>query len=54
LRVWQRNYHEHVVRTDRALELIRDYIRSNPDRWPEEPELRLPPEEFRSPAGSET
>ena len=32
-RVWQRNYHEHVVRDERELEQIRTYIRENPMRW---------------------
>lgn len=29
-RVWQRNYYEHIIRTDDELERIRDYIQSNP------------------------
>lgn len=31
--VWQRNYYEHVIRNDRDLERIRDYIVTNPLRW---------------------
>ena len=31
----QRNYYEHIVRDDESLELIRDYIRTNPVRWSE-------------------
>ena len=31
--VWQRGYHEHVVRDERQLEIIRRYIRENPMRW---------------------
>ena len=31
--VWQRNYYEHVIRTDGALTRIRDYIQTNPLRW---------------------
>ncbi len=31
--VWQRNYYEHIIRTDRALEAIRRYIQANPHRW---------------------
>jgi len=31
--VWQRNYYEHIVRNDRALQAIRKYIRDNPLRW---------------------
>lgn len=30
---WQPNYHEHVVRTDRDLQRIREYIVNNPLRW---------------------
>ncbi len=32
-RVWQRNYWEHIVRSERALEAIRRYIEQNPARW---------------------
>jgi len=35
---WQRNYYEHIIRNDRELELIRDYIRTNPQRWASDPE----------------
>jgi REP element-mobilizing transposase RayT len=31
--VWQRNYYEHVVRNDMALNKIREYIRNNPRHW---------------------
>ncbi len=31
--VWQRNYYEHVIRTERALNAIRRYITENPWRW---------------------
>jgi putative transposase len=31
--VWQRNYYEHIIRTERALRAIRDYISQNPARW---------------------
>ena len=31
--VWQRNYYEHVVRTDDEFNIIRQYIRENPMRW---------------------
>jgi len=30
---WQRNYFERIVRNDRALNAIRQYIRDNPMRW---------------------
>jgi len=32
-RVWQRNYYEHVIRTERVLNAIRQYITDNPARW---------------------
>lgn len=28
--LWQRNYYEHVIRTDKALDKIREYIKNNP------------------------
>jgi 2-C-methyl-D-erythritol 2,4-cyclodiphosphate synthase len=31
--VWQSNFFEHVVRSNRALETIREYIFTNPQRW---------------------
>jgi len=34
--VWQRNYYEHVIRNDRDLAAIRDYIAGNPARWPDD------------------
>jgi len=30
---WQRNYYEHVIRNEHELQLIRRYIRLNPNRW---------------------
>jgi REP element-mobilizing transposase RayT len=38
LTVWQRNYYEHIVRTEGELERIRDYIRENPAKWDEDSE----------------
>lgn len=31
--VWQRNYYEHVIRQEQAIEQIREYIQANPARW---------------------
>lgn len=31
--VWQRNYYEHIIRNQAALERIRAYIAHNPRRW---------------------
>jgi putative transposase len=35
--VWQRNYYEHVIRTQFALRAIREYIVRNPERWQTDP-----------------
>ena len=35
-RLWQRNYHEHIVRDDADLARIRQYITENPARWAED------------------
>jgi putative transposase len=35
---WQRNYYEHVIRTEASLATIRRYIESNPARWVDDPE----------------
>jgi len=32
--VWQRDYYEHVVRDEDDLNRIREYILTNPQRWP--------------------
>ena len=37
-RLWQRNYYERIIHSDREWELIRDYIQRNPARWPSDPE----------------
>jgi putative transposase len=31
--VWQRNYYEHIIRTDADLHHIRTYILNNPRQW---------------------
>ena len=31
--VWQRNYHEHIIRDSRGFEKISKYIRNNPACW---------------------
>ncbi len=33
LPVWQRNYYKHIIRGERDLQTITDYIDSNPQRW---------------------
>lgn len=36
--VWQRNYYEHIIRNEKALQNKTDYINSNPVRWQEDKE----------------
>ena len=31
--VWQRNYHEHIIRNEKSLEKIREYVIHNPQTW---------------------
>ncbi len=39
--VWQRNYFEHVIRSDEKLNKIREYIIANPEQWENDPENPL-------------
>ncbi len=32
-RLWQRNYYEHVIRSEGSLQAIREYIVNNPAQW---------------------
>jgi len=32
-KLWQRNYYEHIIRNDRELNAIRQYIIDNPAKW---------------------
>ena len=34
--VWQRNYHEHIIRTQKSYDIISNYILDNPNRWVED------------------
>jgi REP element-mobilizing transposase RayT len=35
-RVWQRGYYDRIVRNERELNAVRNYIRENPQRWEED------------------
>jgi len=35
---WQRNYYEHIIRNERDLQRVTDYIHANPLRWDEDDE----------------
>ncbi len=45
--VWQRNYHEHIIRTEAELHDLRVHIQNNPARWAED-ELYPKDEEIRN------
>ena len=52
--IWQRNYYEQIIRTDRAYENIRRYILENPLRWHDDDEnpnrsSRHPPKSHNPP-----
>ncbi len=36
--IWQRNYYEHIVRSEKSLDAIRQYIEANPTGWLHDPE----------------
>ena len=36
--VWQRNYYEHVIRNEKSLHDIRQYIVHNPAKWADDPD----------------
>jgi putative transposase len=38
LQVWQRNYYEHVIRSEEELHQIRQYITDNPAQWDDDVE----------------
>ena len=43
--VWQRNYYDHIIRDEHALNRIRRYIWKNPSRWHDDrdkPEKPMP------------
>lgn len=37
-RIWQRNYYEHIIRNEDAMQQIALYIQSNPSRWADDNE----------------
>lgn len=35
-RLWQDRFHDHIVRNEQELDVIRNYIATNPERWEED------------------
>ena len=33
---WQRSFHDHIIRNDKAYQQIEDYTWSNPQKWPDD------------------
>jgi REP element-mobilizing transposase RayT len=48
---WQRDYYDHIVRSEAELQRIREYIEANPSQWTEDPQ-NVPSGE-RAPAHAE-
>lgn len=44
IHVWHRNYHEHLIRDEKALQRIVEYIDANPENWANDP-INLPVDE---------
>lgn len=38
-RIWQRGYYEHIIRDDKDLDNVREYIANNPFKWSLEKEI---------------
>ena len=39
--VWQRNYYDHIIRSDKELESIRQYIQTNPQNWKKDQDIPI-------------
>lgn len=37
-KIWQRNYYERIIRDEKSLEDVRNYILANPQKWSEDPD----------------
>ena len=33
LKIWQRSYHDHIIRNEKSLNKLREYVLYNPARW---------------------
>ncbi|MEJ2635630.1 MAG: transposase [Calditrichia bacterium] len=40
-KIWQRSFYDHVIRNERSLNAIRDYIADNPNNWEQDIEHLL-------------
>ena len=49
IKIWQRNYYEHIIRNEKELKQKTDYILDNPSQWDEDQEN---PQNVKSPNSS--
>jgi REP element-mobilizing transposase RayT len=35
-KLWQRSFHDHIIRNEHELNLVRQYVESNPAKWAED------------------
>ena len=40
-KIWQRNFHEHIIRNEQVYQRIADYIINNPKMWKEDKFFRV-------------
>lgn len=33
IKLWQRNYYEHIIRNENSLQILRQYVQQNPIKW---------------------
>lgn len=45
--IWQRNYYEHIIRSDHEMDTIWKYMEANPASWAEDDENPLNPNNYR-------
>jgi hypothetical protein len=31
--LWQERYHDHIIRDEKSLNILREYVLNNPSRW---------------------
>ena len=52
--VWQRNYYEHIIRSDGEMLRVREYIHNNPLAWENDRENPSQPGDFKPAGATET
>lgn len=47
--IWQRNYHEHIIRNEKSYQIISDYILHNPEKWEQDKKIHCRGRKFSTP-----